>query len=126
MPAKKRFHGGQDLKVAVIGDEDTVTGFMLAGVGQRDGQGKTNFLVVDSKTRRVDIEDTFKTFTQRKDIGVIMINQHVADDIRHLVDLHEEIIPTILEIPSKDRPFDPSKDSVLQRVKIFFGGNLDM
>lgn len=33
--------------VAVIGDEDTVTGFLLAGVGHRDGDG-SNFLVVDS------------------------------------------------------------------------------
>jgi vacuolar-type H+-ATPase subunit F/Vma7 len=33
--------------VAVIGDEDTVTGFILAGVGHRTAEG-TNFLVVKS------------------------------------------------------------------------------
>eukprot|EP00386_Alphamonas_edax_P009479 GDKI01031165.1.p1 GENE.GDKI01031165.1~~GDKI01031165.1.p1 ORF type:complete len:127 (+),score=57.20 GDKI01031165.1:61-441(+) len=126
MPGKKKFFGGSDLKIAVIGDEDTVTGFMLAGVGQRDGEGRTNFVVVNPKTRRADIEDAFKNFTTRKDIGMIMINQHIADDIRYLVDLHDKVIPTILEIPSKDKPFDPSKDSVLQRVKVFFGGNIDM
>lgn len=31
--------------VAVMGDEDTVTGFILAGVGNRTAEG-TNFLVV--------------------------------------------------------------------------------
>ena len=31
--------------ICVIGDEDTVTGFLLAGVGQKDGKG-SNFLVV--------------------------------------------------------------------------------
>ena len=31
--------------IGVIGDEDTVTGFLLAGVGQKDAKG-TNFLVV--------------------------------------------------------------------------------
>ena len=31
--------------IAVIGDEDTVTGFVLAGVGHRNVQG-SNFLVV--------------------------------------------------------------------------------
>jgi V-type H+-transporting ATPase subunit F len=31
--------------VGVIGDEDTVTGFILAGVGHRTAEG-TNFLVV--------------------------------------------------------------------------------
>ena len=40
--------------VAVLGDEDTVTGFLLAGVGQRDVAG-TNFLAVTSSScsRRV-------------------------------------------------------------------------
>ncbi len=33
--------------ICVIGDEDTVTGFLLAGVGQRDRNG-ANFLVVDA------------------------------------------------------------------------------
>jgi hypothetical protein len=31
--------------IAVIGDEDTVTGFILAGIGQKSVDG-TNFLVV--------------------------------------------------------------------------------
>ena len=31
--------------IAVIGDEDTVTGFLLAGVGHRNAEGQ-NFLVV--------------------------------------------------------------------------------
>ena len=35
--------------ICVIGDEDTVTGFLLAGVGQRDASGN-NFLVVDAST----------------------------------------------------------------------------
>uniref|UniRef100_A0A0G4FJ77 V-type proton ATPase subunit F n=1 Tax=Chromera velia CCMP2878 TaxID=1169474 RepID=A0A0G4FJ77_9ALVE len=125
MAPKKRFVGGHDLKVAIIGDEDTVTGFMLAGIGQRDGQGRTNFFVCDAKTRRVDIEEAWKNFIERRDIGMIMISQYIADEIRHLVDLHDAVIPTILEIPSKDKPFDPAKDSTLQRVKVFFGGNLD-
>ena len=33
--------------ICVLGDEDTVTGFLLAGVGQRDSKG-ANFLVVDA------------------------------------------------------------------------------
>ena len=33
--------------IAVIGDQDTVTGFLLAGIGQRDADGP-NFLVVDA------------------------------------------------------------------------------
>ena len=33
--------------VSVIGDEDTVTGFILAGVGHRNVEGQ-NFLIVKS------------------------------------------------------------------------------
>ena len=35
--------------IAVIADEDTITGFLLAGVGHVDLRKNTNYLVVDSK-----------------------------------------------------------------------------
>ena len=43
--------------------------------------------------------------------------------IRHLVDDHQAILPTVLEIPSKDHPYDPEKDSVLRRVNKMQGGD---
>lgn len=37
-----------------------------------------NFLVVDSKTENAAIEEAFNRFTtERKDIGILLINQHV-------------------------------------------------
>jgi V-type H+-transporting ATPase subunit F len=33
-------------------------------------------------------------------------------------------IPAILEIPSKEHPYDASKDSIMTRVKIMFGGDV--
>jgi hypothetical protein len=36
--------------VAIIGDEDTVTGFLLAGIGHRDQKNAANFLVVDAES----------------------------------------------------------------------------
>ncbi|KAJ3062709.1 H(+)-transporting V1 sector ATPase subunit F [Podochytrium sp. JEL0797] len=107
--------------IAVIGDEDTVTGLLLAGVGHVDSKQKPNFLVVDAKTTLPTLEETFIEFTKRKDIGIILINQHVADDIRTMMDEYQQAFPTILEIPSKDHPYDPSKDSVLKRVQKLFG-----
>ncbi|KAF4718847.1 V-type proton ATPase subunit F [Perkinsus olseni] len=74
-----------DLHVAIIGDEETVSGFCLAGAGMRDGNGVTNFLVVDAKTRREDIEEAFKTFVERPDVAIVIINQPVAEKIRHVV-----------------------------------------
>lgn len=40
--------------------------------------------------------------------------------IRFLVDSYNKPIPAILEIPSKDHPYDPAHDSVLSRVKYLF------
>ncbi|KAJ0337251.1 hypothetical protein COL922a_006974 [Colletotrichum nupharicola] len=97
--------------LAVIGDEHVST-----GAGQEN-----NFLVVDSKTDTAAIESAFESFTTRKDIGIVLINQHVADRIRHRIDTYTAAFPTVLEIPSKDHPYDPEKDSVLRRVRRLFG-----
>ncbi|KAH9937431.1 vacuolar ATP synthase [Fomitopsis serialis] len=107
--------------LAVIGDEDTVTGMLLAGIGQVDQRQKRNFLVVDSKTNVPVIETAFEEFTQRKDVAILLINQHIAEKIRPLVDKYEQAFPALLEIPSKDHPYDPNKDSVLKRVQKLFG-----
>ena len=37
-----------DCNIAIIGDEDTVTGFLLAGVGNIDMQKNQNFFIVNS------------------------------------------------------------------------------
>ncbi|EHK43482.1 uncharacterized protein TrAtP1_001254 [Trichoderma atroviride] len=109
--------------LAVIGDEDSVTGLLLAGIGHitTGAEAQKNFLVVDSKTETAAIESAFESFTTRKDIGIVLINQHIADRIRHRVDTYTAAFPTVLEIPSKDHPYDPEKDSVLRRVRRLFG-----
>lgn len=100
-----------------------------------------NFLVVDSKTETAAIEHAFDSFTrERKDIAILLINQHVsgvylleklglhatradqilgsqiAERIRNRVETYTEAFPAVLEIPSKEHPYDPDKDSVLRRV----------
>ncbi|KAJ2992783.1 hypothetical protein NUW58_g2047 [Xylaria curta] len=110
--------------IAVIGDEDSVTGLLLAGIGHvtNPPDSQKNFLVVDGKTETSAIEAAFESFTtQRKDIGIVLINQHVADKIRYRIDTYTAAFPTILEIPSKEHPYDPEKDSVLRRVRRLFG-----
>jgi len=96
--------------IAVIGDEETVTGFILAGVGHRTTSGE-NFLIVKDNTEVLEIEDAFMNFTRRTDVGILLINQHVANEIRHKLRDYTQTIPTILEIPSKDTPYDPEQDT---------------
>lgn len=109
--------------MAVIGDEDTCTGFLLGGIGEINKSRQTNFMVVDKDTATADIEEKLNQFIARKDIGIILISQSIADVVRHIIDSHKEPIPSILEIPSKDAPYDPSKDSILRRAKGMFSAD---
>jgi V-type H+-transporting ATPase subunit F len=92
--------------------QDTVTGFLLAGVGHRTAEG-SNFLIVKQDTKLQLVEEAFENFTTREDIGIILINQHVAKDIRHVLKSYTATIPTVLEIPSKEHPYDPEQDYIM-------------
>lgn len=74
-----------------------------------------------AETTQQRIEEAFREFTNREDVAVLLINQVIAATIRHLLDGYTKPVPAILEIPSKDAPYDPSQDSVLQRVRFMFG-----
>lgn len=114
--------GGADRHlIASIGDEDTITGMLLAGTGHISEKGKKNFLVVDSKTATSTIEAVFTEFTERPDMAIVLINQHIAEKIRPLLEHYTQAFPAVLEIPSKEHPYDPTKDSVLRRVKKLAG-----
>lgn len=56
---------------------------------------------------------------KRDDIDIILINQNIAEMIRYVIDAHTLPVPSVLEIPSKDHPYDSSKDSILRRAKVF-------
>jgi V-type H+-transporting ATPase subunit F len=109
--------------IAVIGDEDTCTGFLLGGIGEYNAKRHPNFLVVTKDTPLADIEDSFKSFTSRPDVSIVLINQNIAEMIRHLLDHYDKAIPSVLEIPSKDHPYDPNKDSILRRAKGMFNAD---
>ncbi|CCH45711.1 hypothetical protein BN7_5296 [Wickerhamomyces ciferrii] len=94
--------------LAVIGDEDTITGMLLAGIGQVDDSTKSkNFYVVDdAKTTDEQIDQAFDEYTsERDDIAILLINQHLAERIRFKVDNFTKAFPAILEIPSKEHPY---------------------
>ena len=73
-----------------------------------------------SDTAVSEIEDCFKRFVKRDDVDIILINQNIAEMIRHVIDSHTQPIPSVLEIPSKDHPYDASKDSILRRAKVIW------
>jgi V-type H+-transporting ATPase subunit F len=101
--------------------QDTVSGFLLAGVGHRTADS-TNFLIVKTDTKIQQVEEAFLNFSERDDVGIILINQHIASDIRHVLKDYNQTIPTVLEIPSKEHPYDPEQDYIMQRVNMYLGG----
>ena len=64
-----------DWDPSVIGDEDTCTGFLLGGIGEMNKARSPNFLVVDKNTGVGEIDECFKSFLNREDIAIILINQ---------------------------------------------------
>jgi vacuolar-type H+-ATPase subunit F/Vma7 len=76
-----RVYGMPNLRLTPL--NSSVTGLLLAGVGHVTDppDSQKNFLVCDAKTEKSQIEQTFARFTkERKDIGIVLINQHVCRD----------------------------------------------
>lgn len=115
--SRPEFYCEQDKLIAVIAEEDTCVGFVLAGIGQINHNFERNFFPITSDTTDCEIRDCFKRFVRRNDIHVIIIDQVNANRIRDDIMAYKRKIPAILEIPSKYIPFDPEKDEILNIAK---------
>ena len=112
------------LLVAAIGDSPTITGLLLTGMGERNEKGQKNFLIVERNTTDEEIDTTLRGFLSRPDIGIVLISQGAAERVRNVIIEHEATIPTILEIPGDDAPYDPEKDTIVVRAAcILWGGD---
>merc|ERR1712059_137269 len=102
MGGRKKFIGATDLKIGLIGDEETVTGMVLAGMGHVDGQGRKNFMIVTDKTHPSETAQFFRDLTERKDVAMILVTQRCAEDIQPAMAEYSEtgqVVPTVLGIP---------------------------
>lgn len=112
------------LLIAVIADATTVTGLLLTGMGERSKKGDTNFLIVDKEMADATIETTLRGFLDRDDIGIVLIAQNVAERVRNTIVEHQKAIPTILEMPAKEVPYEADKDTVVMRAaQILWGAD---
>lgn len=110
------------LLVGAIADQTTMTGFLLTGMGERNHKGQQNFLIVDKEMSDTEIETAFRKMLERDDIGVILISQNIAERVRNIIVEHDKVIPTILEIPSKETPYEPEKDTIVLRAATILWG----
>jgi len=98
------------MKYSIIGDEDTVLGFGIVGVS-----GK----VAESPE---EAQRAFEAMLEDHQTGVVIITEHVADMIRHLVDryLFTETFPLVVEIPDRTGS-KPGRPEIKELVNMAIG-----
>lgn len=94
------------MKFFCIGDEDTVRGFRLAGV---EGQVATN---------AGEAHEALQAAVARADLGIVIITDAVAHEIREQVDAvrMECARPLLVEIPGPTGPI-PGRKTLRQLVQ---------
>lgn len=82
--------------------------------------------IVDVESTQQLVETTFKRFLRDPNIAVILLTQEISEKfLKELVQGHEGISPVILEIPSKEMPYEPKKDIVMQRAhRLLYGSDI--
>jgi V/A-type H+-transporting ATPase subunit F len=98
------------MKFFVIGDQEMVLGFQLAGL-----EGK---VVNTAEEAQQALDDIFK----REDIGIILISERIASEIRVKVNqyLYKTTFPLILEIPDRHGPIE-NRPSIREMVRSAVG-----
>lgn len=98
------------MRYFIIGDENTVLGFGIAGV---DGQ------VVQS---REQAQRAFEQALKDSSIGIVIITERIADLIRHTVERYTfvEQFPLIVEIPDREGP-KPDRPGIRELVTAAIG-----
>ena len=99
------------MEIALIGDRHAAYGFKLAGV-------KQTFLIDELKTR--DVRETLRSLFNG-DIGIILITEKAATEIRSALDevsrFRKGIMPIILEIPDSGGPLVGKTDPMRGLIK---------
>ena len=98
------------MKFFVIGDRQTVLGFRLVGI-----EGAV-------ASEREDVLDTLNAAAARKDVGIVLITEAIADKVRDEVDarLYGMGFPLVLEIPDASGP-SPQRPKIEDVVRQAIG-----
>lgn len=98
-------------KIAIIADQDTVTGFMLGGV-------KEGYPVEDSEQAGKFLEELVG-----KDYSIIITTEKIGDELRDKIDslTSERALPMIIEIPDKTGSIERETDPLRELIKRVIG-----
>jgi V/A-type H+-transporting ATPase subunit F len=102
--------------LAVVGDEDTVIGFGLAGI--------KNLIIVKKDTDKLEIINSIKGLIKTPDLGFIIITQQIAESVRaELERMKQEksLYPILIELPDKRGELPERVDPIRLLIKRAIG-----
>ncbi|CAH1960648.1 unnamed protein product [Acanthoscelides obtectus] len=100
--------------MGIIADEDTVCGFLLAGIGELDPNGDPNYAVVDEHTPDIVVAAHYRRLILRQDIAILLIDHEAADRIRQTMKELEYIkYPHLVIIPDHYGPYEMDIEYIL-------------
>ena len=102
------------MKIVVVGDTDTAVGLKLAGV--------SDAYVVNDKQ---EAESIIKKLSQTEDVGLIVITEKIANQIRPVIrKILEQDLPILVEIPDKYGPVSGETDIIRDLIRKAVGIDL--
>ncbi len=98
-------------KIAIIADQDTVTGFMLGGI-------KEGYPIEDMAEAGKTLEELVK-----KDYSIIITTEKIGDEYRDKINslTSERALPMIIEIPDKTGSIERETDPLRELIKRVIG-----
>jgi len=87
----------KQLNIAIIGDEDLVSGLRLAGVSRY-------YVIKDSHNIGEDVTKALTSLIDEPDIGIVAIQEDYVkyvEDLIAQVEQEKRMTPVIIELPSK-------------------------
>ncbi len=98
-------------KIAIMADQDTVTGFMLGGI--KEGYPVNN------------MEEAGKTLEElvKEDFSIIITTERIGDEFRDTINklTSERALPMIIEIPDKTGSIERETDPLRELIKRVIG-----
>ena len=101
------------MEVVVIGEQNTITGFSLAGV-------KRTYLPDEGK-------ENLKNILAEDGLGVLILTERFAEDNRKSIEDHQSskrVTPIIVEVPDVTGPIEREIDPIRELIRRAIGADI--